>query len=83
MSALPGRKEQTWPVVARTCVYDELIMKLVEEEKIDTVINLAAGLDTRPYRLSLPSSLRWIEIDLPQVLAYKAEKLAEVAGLRA
>lgn len=74
---LPGKGEKTWPVVLRTCVYDEIIMKLVEEEKIDTVINLAAGLDARPYRLSLPSSLRWIEADFPDVLSYKAEKLAE------
>ncbi len=77
VSAMPGGDEKTWPIVLRTCVYDEIIMRLVEEEKIDTVINLAAGLDTRPYRLELPSSLRWIEIDLPHVLAYKTEKLAE------
>ena len=25
------------------------------------VLNLGAGLDTRPYRLALPSTLRWIE----------------------
>jgi methyltransferase (TIGR00027 family) len=77
VGAMPGGNEKTWPVVLRTCVYDEIIMRLVEEEKVDTVINLAAGLDARPYRLALPSSLRWIEIDLPHVLAYKTEKLAE------
>jgi len=77
IGAMPGGDEKTWPIVLRTCLYDEIIMRLMEEEKIDTVINLAAGLDTRPYRLELPSSLRWIEIDLPHVLAYKTEKLAE------
>jgi len=40
------------------------------------VVNLAAGLDTRPYRMALPSGLQWIEIDLPELLAYKAETLA-------
>ena len=35
------------------------------------VINLAAGLDSRPYRLRLPSSLHWIEVDLPEILDYK------------
>ena len=40
------------------------------------VVNLAAGLDTRPYRMALPSRLQWIEVDLPELMAYKAEALA-------
>jgi len=40
------------------------------------VLNLAAGLDTRPYRLALPATLRWIEVDFADILAYKAEQLA-------
>jgi O-methyltransferase involved in polyketide biosynthesis len=40
------------------------------------VVNLAAGLDTRPYRMALPSGLQWIEVDLPDLLVYKAEALA-------
>jgi methyltransferase (TIGR00027 family) len=43
------------------------------------VLNLAAGLDTRPYRLPLPPALRWIEVDLPGLLAHKE---AELAGER-
>jgi len=39
------------------------------------VVNLAAGLDTRPYRMELPPSLKWIEVDLPEILAYKEELL--------
>jgi O-methyltransferase involved in polyketide biosynthesis len=38
-------------------------------------VNLAAGLDARPYRMQLPSSLKWIEVDLPEILAYKEELL--------
>ena len=40
------------------------------------MLNLAAGLDTRPYRMSLPASLVWIEVDLPAIASYKQEKLA-------
>jgi len=36
---------------------------------------LAAGLDARPYRMALPPSLRWVEVDLPALLAYKEEIL--------
>ncbi len=40
------------------------------------VVNLAAGLDARPYRMTLPATLQWIEVDLPELLAYKEEILA-------
>jgi methyltransferase (TIGR00027 family) len=39
-------------------------------------VNLAAGLDARPYRMKLPASLQWIEVDLPEILTYKEEILA-------
>lgn len=43
----------------------------------DCVLNLAAGLDTRPYRLELPASLRWVEIDLPALIEEKERLLAD------
>lgn len=42
----------------------------------DTVVNLGAGLDARPYRLDLPAGLEWIEVDLPAILDHKAAVLA-------
>ena len=63
----------TWPIL-RTVCFDELIICQVAQGT-DTVLNLAAGLDTRPYRLPLPESLHWIEVDLPEVISYKEEKL--------
>lgn len=65
-----------WSVITRTAVLDELILRAVAEGA-DTVLNLAAGLDTRPYRLPLPTSLRWVEVDFPDVLTYKADRLSE------
>jgi len=66
-----------WPIVVRTQVLDEMILKAVEEDGFDTVLNLAAGLDTRPYRLALPATLRWIEVDLPGMVEYKRDALKE------
>jgi O-methyltransferase involved in polyketide biosynthesis len=43
----------------------------------DLIVNCAAGLDARPYRMQLPPTLQWIEADLPDILAYKKELLAE------
>jgi methyltransferase (TIGR00027 family) len=62
-------------IVVRTCLIDQLIEQLIIRENIDTIINLGAGFDTRPYRLSLPNWLRWIEVDLPEILLYKEHQL--------
>jgi methyltransferase (TIGR00027 family) len=59
-----------WPFIARTYMFDAVIEKEVQRG-IDTVLCLAAGLDARPYRMDLPASLRWIEVDLPPILAHK------------
>lgn len=72
----PRAKSMAWAMVVRTAVLDEIVMRTVERDHADVVLNLAAGLDTRPYRLPLPASLRWIEVDLPEILAYKAEIMA-------
>ena len=61
--------------VIRTCLLDDMLLRAIEEDKIDTIVNLGAGLDTRPYRLRLEPSLRWFEVDQPHVLEYKASKL--------
>ena len=66
-------------MIVRTAVMDEIVMRLVKEEGVDTILNLAAGLDARPYRLDLPSELRWFDVDLEGILAYKE---AELAGER-
>lgn len=58
-----------------TVVLDELIMDAIQAGA-DTILNLAAGLDARPYRLSLPAGIRWVEVDFPEMIAYKENKLA-------
>lgn len=63
-------------VVGRTVAFDEIIMQTVAEHGIDLVLNLAAGYDTRVYRLALPPALRWVEVDLEAVLARKRATLA-------
>jgi len=66
----------SWPLVVRTRLIDELVLKCLAEGA-DRVLNLAAGLDTRPYRLALPPTLTWVEADLPALLAEKERALAQ------
>jgi methyltransferase (TIGR00027 family) len=74
--AMPGREMMQWLMVIRTVAIDRLIMKAVSEGA-DMVLNIGAGLDTRPYRLDLPASLRWIEMDFENIVAMKNEKLKD------
>jgi methyltransferase (TIGR00027 family) len=74
---IPQGMSGSWAVITRTVVFDEWISTLIQQEKISTVINLAAGLDSRPYRLKLPQDLTWLEIDFPTVLDYKTEVLKD------
>ncbi|HZE75259.1 MAG TPA: class I SAM-dependent methyltransferase [Gemmatimonadales bacterium] len=76
LASLPKARTWAWPMVVRTAVMDEMIRQAVERDGVDTVLNLAAGLDARPYRLALPPELRWIEVDFPDVIAYKQEQMA-------
>jgi methyltransferase (TIGR00027 family) len=64
-----------WSVVIRTCIIDEFIRTAVAEGA-DTILNLGAGLDTRPYRMDLPAKLRWVEVDFPHVIELKEATLA-------
>jgi methyltransferase (TIGR00027 family) len=74
--AMPSFRSGLWPMVVRTCVFDELILRCVAAEGCETVVNLAAGLDARPFRLPLPPATRWFDVDLPDILAYKRGVLA-------
>jgi methyltransferase (TIGR00027 family) len=59
----------------RTSLLDSLIVSTLRAGAVDTVVNLGAGLDTRPYRLPIAPSISWIEVDQPSVLAHKAKIL--------
>src|SRR5207237_989166 len=68
-----------WPVVARTVYFDMVITRLADAGEIGCVLNLAAGLDARPYRLDLPSTRVWTEVDLPEMHECKTRRLAGAA----
>jgi methyltransferase (TIGR00027 family) len=73
---VPWTNRSGWWLVARTKIIDDAIADALANG-CDRVLNLAAGLDTRPYRLDLPSALRWIEADLPKLLGEKTQLLAD------
>jgi methyltransferase (TIGR00027 family) len=73
-ASLPREYGCSWPLATRTYLVDRFVTQNLREG-LGIVINIAAGLDARPYRLPLPKSLLWVEIDLPEVIAYKDRML--------
>jgi methyltransferase (TIGR00027 family) len=76
VSGLPKARASIghWMMAIRTRVIDDLIRAAVADG-VDLVLNLGAGLDTRPYRLELPSNLCWVEVDTPKIVELKESRL--------
>src|SRR5690348_11751008 len=70
---LQGNKHE-WAWVARTYLFDKFLSREIQAGA-SLVVNLAAGLDARPYRMELPPALQWVEVDFPEILSYKEEIL--------
>jgi methyltransferase (TIGR00027 family) len=74
--SMPFSERATWAWVARTYVYDRIVNEQIRQGT-EMVVNLAAGLDARPYRMALPARLKWVEVDLPDILTYKEDILRD------
>lgn len=72
--AMPKGAATAWPMIVRTAVMDEIVLRCVADGAA-TVLNLAAGLDARPWRLDLPASLRWLHVDMPEMVGYFRERM--------
>src|SRR3954462_5915422 len=70
LSMGPTSRYTRWTLVIRTVLIDRFIADAIAAG-FDTVLNLGAGLDSRPYRLALPEALQWIEVDQPQIIDHK------------
>lgn len=71
VQSMKGGRSMAWPMIVRTAVMDEIILRSIAHDGIDAVLNLAAGLDARPWRLPLPASLLWVDVDMPVMLDHK------------
>jgi len=63
----------------RTRVFDEAANRFIADNPQCTVINLACGFDTRFWRIA-NENCRYVEIDLPEVVALKREILKDQLG---
>ncbi len=68
-------RSMAWAMITRTAMFDDIILDLVNRKQLDLIVNLACGRDARAWRLPLPPELRWVDVDFPVMIDYKAEVL--------
>ena len=71
---LQNEAVMAWAIALRTRIMDELIAAAIAQG-VKLALNLGAGLDARPYRMDLPASLDWVEVDYPHMVEFKEERL--------
>jgi methyltransferase (TIGR00027 family) len=71
LESVPWARRTAWAMIVRTAVLDELIRQAIERHGITRVVNLAAGLDARPWRMTFPPDFAWVDVDLPGILDHK------------
>jgi methyltransferase (TIGR00027 family) len=87
---LAGREGKEWiehqsldsgiSIIVRARFFDDFFKRVMEVSPIRQVVLLAAGLDTRAYRLPWPDHTRLFELDQPHVLEYKEQVLTEAGA---
>lgn len=84
-AALAGEEGMAWianrsaesvvPILIRTRYFDDFLQRITHEHGILQVVLLAAGLDTRAFRLCWPEGTAVFELDQPSILTYKEQIL--------
>jgi methyltransferase (TIGR00027 family) len=84
-AALAGEEGMAWianrsaesvvPILIRTRYFDDFLQRITHEQGILQVVLLAAGLDTRAFRLCWPEGTAVFELDQPSILTYKEQIL--------
>jgi methyltransferase (TIGR00027 family) len=74
-------EDSTIPMAIRTRFFDDFLQDVSRRHAIRQVVLMAAGLDTRAFRLDWPDGTCLFELDQPEVLRYKEQAL-QAAGAR-
>jgi methyltransferase (TIGR00027 family) len=72
-----GGENEFLPI--RTRFFDDVLLD--EADRLDQVVLLGAGFDTRAFRLTLPAQLRWFEIDRAEIFEHKERVLGELGAV--
>ena len=88
---LAGNEGQVWlaqrtpeavlPIIIRTRFFDDFLQRITSEFGIRQVVLMAAGMDTRAFRLEWPQGTKLFELDQADVL-YIKDRILKTTGAR-
>ncbi|WP_020496577.1 class I SAM-dependent methyltransferase [Sciscionella marina] len=73
----PSIKRSRTVAALRPKQFDDWTADFLRHNPDATVLQLACGLDTRAFRLTLPSGVHWFDVDLPEVIELRRRLYAE------
>jgi methyltransferase (TIGR00027 family) len=90
-TALAGEAGKAWieeraadsviTIVLRTRFFDDFLQRITMQHEVRQVVLVAAGLDTRAFRLSWPDQTQVFELDQPGIIQYK-NKILDLSGAK-
>jgi methyltransferase (TIGR00027 family) len=64
-------EESVLPIVLRTRFFDDYLRRIIADGAVRQIVLMAAGLDTRAFRLGFPEHVHVFELDRASVLRHK------------
>ena len=75
------RRRDQKSAAVRAKAYDGWVRRFLDSCSECTVLHLGCGLDTRVYRVNPASTVRWYDIDLPDVIELRRRLFPERPGV--
>jgi O-methyltransferase involved in polyketide biosynthesis len=68
-------RSKVFDVAVRAKRLDEMVRRFMADNPTAVVLDLGAGLDSRPLRIDPPRAIDWYDVDFPQVVALRRDLL--------
>lgn len=76
-----GKDENEVGLAIRTRFFDDFLLDVIREQTVRQIVIVAAGMDTRAFRLNWPPQTHVFELDLPQLFVRKEPLLSNTRAV--
>jgi O-methyltransferase involved in polyketide biosynthesis len=73
-------KSDAFGIACRGKVFDRAVSDFISAHDECTVVHLGAGMDSRVFRLDPPTTVRWFDVDFPDVIGLRKQIYPERAN---
>jgi len=70
-------KNDAFGIAARGKVFDQFVQGFIARHDECTVVHLGAGMDSRVFRIDPPATVRWFDVDFPDVIDLRRQVYPE------